>query len=359
MSSSAPSASATVPLALEKQATLRSGDQLSGAGLIDADAAAGIDAVAARYSVAVPAGLAGLIDADDPDDPIARQFIPSPEELIDGADELADPIGDGVRSPVRGLVHRYPDRVLLMPTMACPVYCRYCFRRERVGRAAETPSPDDMETAFAYIESHPEIREVILTGGDPLSLSDRRLGAVLDRLDAIPHLLNIRLHTRAPVATPERITDGFVETLQRGKPVWMALHCNHPRELTDAVADACDRLVRGGIPLLSQTVLLRGVNDDVAILTELMRRFIALRIKPYYLHHPDKARGTERFRLTLDEGRALVDGLRGHISGLCQPTYVVDLPGGHGKVPVANAEKAPSGWQIADYQGRTHTYRDD
>lgn len=337
---------------------MRSGDQLAAAGLIDRDAAAGIDAVAARYSVAVPSGLAGLIDPDDPGDPIARQFIPSPDELIDSTDELADPIGDAARSPVRGLVHRYPDRVLLMPTMACPVYCRYCFRRERVGRAAETPTRDDMETAFAYIEDHPEIREVILTGGDPLSLSDRRLGAVLDRLDEIPHLLNIRIHTRAPVATPARVTDGFVKILQRRKPVWMALHCNHARELTDAVADACDRLVRGGVPLLSQTVLLRGVNDDVETLAGLMRRFIALKIKPYYLHHPDKARGTARFRLTLDEGRALVEALRGHISGLCQPTYVVDLPGGHGKVPALTAESDASDWLIKDYRGQAHRYRD-
>lgn len=341
--------------------TLRSGDDLAAAGLVPADAVGGIDAVGARYSVAVSAPLAALIDRADPDDPIARQFVPSPAELVETADELADPIGDAAHSPVRGLVHRYPDRVLLMPTMACPVYCRYCFRRDRVGRADDAPTDADMERALAYIGDNAGIREVILTGGDPLSLSDRRLDALLARLDAIPHLIDIRLHTRAPVATPHRITAALVDALQRSKPVWMALHANHPRELTDDVAAACDRLVRGGIPLLSQTVLLKGVNDDVETLAALMRRLIAIKVKPYYLHHPDRARGTARFRLTLEEGRALVAALRGRVSGLCQPTYVVDIPGGHGKAPAAAQparEDSAGVWSIEDYRGVAHAYRE-
>ena len=220
--------------------------------------------------------------------------MPDAAELDVGPDELDDPIGDAAHSPTRGLVHRYPDRVLLMPTMACPVYCRYCFRRDRVGRAGDAPDAADIEAALAYIAAHEEIREVILTGGDPLSLSDRRLGDLLDRLDAIPHLTNLRIHTRVPVAVPGRVTEALVATLQRAKPVWMAIHCNHPRELTDDVAAACARLVRGGVPLVSQTVLLRGVNDDADILAALMRRLVEIRVKPYYLHHPDKARGTAR-----------------------------------------------------------------
>lgn len=343
-----------------RAATLRRGRDLATAGLIAADAADAADAVAARYSVAVTPALAALIDPADPADPIARQFLPDPGELEGGADEIDDPIGDAAHSPVKGLVHRYPDRVLLMPTLSCPVYCRYCFRRDRVGRAAAMPTADELDAAFAYIETRPDIREVVLTGGDPLSLSDARLGAILRRLDAIPHLVDIRIHTRVPVAAPERIGPGLLAALQLSTPVWMAIHCNHPRELTDDVAAACDRLVRAGVALVSQSVLLRGVNDDVATLTDLMRRLVALRIKPYYLHHPDRAKGTARFRLTLAEGRALVDALRGTVSGLCQPTYVVDIPGGYGKVPVAAAriEADGAGWMLTDRAGTPHPYRD-
>jgi lysine 2,3-aminomutase len=339
-------------------ATLRTGSQLAEAGLADPSAVEQIDAVGARYSVAIPVNLASLIDPADPDDPIARQFIPESAELTVAEDELEDPIGDSAHSPVRGLVHRYPDRVLLMPTMSCPVYCRYCFRRDRVGRAADAPTADDLEAAYRYIESNPEIHEVILTGGDPLSLSDARLERIIARLNSIPHLNNIRIHTRVPVALPDRVTDGLVAALRSDIPVWMVLHSNHARELTDDVAAACDRLIRGGIPLLSQSVLLKGVNDDVATLTDLMKRLIRLRIKPYYLHHPDRARGTARFRLTLAEGRALVAALRGNISGLCQPTYVVDIPGGFGKTPIQPESANPynGGWLITDYAGGQHDY---
>lgn len=346
--------------------TLRRGRELAEAGLVPAERAGEIDAVAARYSVAIPPALAALIDPDDANDPIARQFVPDAAELDAADDEIDDPIGDGAHSPVKGLVHRYPDRVLLMPTLSCPVYCRYCFRRDRVGRAAGMPSPAEIDAALGYISAHEEVREVILTGGDPLSLSDSKLGALLGRIAAIPHVLNIRIHTRVPVAQPERIREGLIAALQVAKPVWMAIHCNHPRELTDAVAAACDRLMRGGVALLSQSVLLRGVNDDVETLTALMRRLVELRVKPYYLHHPDRAKGTARFRLSLSEGRALVDALRGNVSGLCQPTYVVDIPGGHGKVPVQKARIAPGSdpdgngpdWTLTDHAGRTHGYRD-
>jgi lysine 2,3-aminomutase len=338
--------------------TLRTGAQLAAAGLATATEIDGIDAVGAQYSVAIPAGLARLIDPADPDDPIALQFVPDGEELTVAEDELEDPIGDNAHSPVRGLVHRYPDRVLLMPTMSCPVYCRYCFRRDRVGRAAGAPSADDLETAYTYIETNPGIREVILTGGDPLSLSDARLRRILDRLAGIAHLNNIRIHTRVPVALPDRVTDELIAALQSDIPVWMVLHSNHARELTDDVAAACDRLSRGGISLLSQSVLLKGVNDDVDTLTDLFRRLVHLRVKPYYLHHPDRARGTARFRVTLAEGRALVAALRGNISGLCQPTYVIDIPGGFGKSPLQPGDAIfyNRSWQITDYRGEQHGY---
>ena len=346
-----------------KTVTLRTGADLAKAGLADYSDIKMLDAIGAEYSIAIPSGLAALIDPADPSDPIAQQFVPDPAEMVLADDELPDPIGDETHSPVRGLVHRYPDRVLLIPTLSCPVYCRYCFRRDRVGRATGTPTADDLEVAYRYIEDCPDIREVILTGGDPLSLSDARLARIIARLNAIPHLNNIRIHTRVPVALPGRVTDGLIAALQSHLPVWMALHTNHVRELTADVAAACDRLIRGGIPLLSQTVLLKGVNDNVGALTDLMRRLIALKIKPYYLHHPDRARGTARFRLTLDEGQSLVAALRGNISGLCQPTYVVDIPGGHGKVPAHNAvlskiQDAPPGksWKLRDFQGKIHSY---
>jgi lysine 2,3-aminomutase len=356
------STSSVPPFPGIKPATLRTGADLAKAGLAaDSDINA-LDAVGAEYSISIPGGLAALIDPADPDDPIARQFVPDPAELVARDDELDDPIGDETHSPVRGLVHRYPDRVLLMPTLSCPVYCRYCFRRDQVGRAAGTPTADDLEVAYRYIEDRPDIREVILTGGDPLSLSDARLARIIARLDTIPYLNNIRIHTRVPVALPDRITDGLIAALQSDTPVWMALHTNHARELTDEVAAACDRLTRGGIPLLSQTVLLKGVNDSVDVLTDLMRRLIALKIKPYYLHHPDRARGTAKFRLTLTEGRALVAALRGNISGLCQPTYVVDIPGGHGKAPAQDVTPAGDGtdrWNLRDFRGETHEYVDN
>jgi len=249
-----------------------------------------------------------------------------------------------------------------VPTLACPVYCRYCFRRDRVGRAAGTPTAADLEVAYRYIEEHPGIREVILTGGDPLSLSDVRLARIVARLNAIPHLNNLRIHTRVPVILPDRVTDGLIAALTSDIPVWMALHTNHARELTDDVAAACDRLTRAGIPLLSQTVLLKGVNNTVDALTDLMRRLIALKVKPYYLHHPDRARGTAKFRLTLEEGRALVSALRGNISGLCQPTYVVDIPGGHGKAPAQDVTPdgaLPGRWNLRDFRGQTHDYADN
>ena len=343
-----------------KNPTIRTGAQLADAGFVKAADIPRLDTVGGRYSIAIPAGLARLIDPTDPDDPIARQFVPDPAELETDGNELDDPIGDNAHSPIRGLVHRYPDRVLLMPTLSCPVYCRYCFRRDRVGRAADAPSADDLEAAYGYIEAHPEIHEVILTGGDPLSLSDARLSRIVQRLNRIPHLNNLRIHTRVPVATPGRVTDGLVAALRSDLPIWMVLHCNHARELTGDVAVACDRLIKAGIPLLSQSVLLKGVNDNVTTLTELMRRLIRLRVKPYYLHHPDRARGTKKFRLSLAEGRDLVAALRGNISGLCQPTYVVDIPGGYGKAPVQpdRAMLYAGSWRITDYQGKPHVYED-
>jgi len=316
--------------------TLRRPEELTDFGFIPPDRLAGVERVAAQYAVAITPAMAELIDPDDPADPIARQFVPAEAELDRQPEESVDPIGDAAHSPLEGIVHRYPDRVLLMATHACAVYCRFCFRRETVGpTAAKALSPKALDAAIAYIASHPQVWEVILTGGDPLILSPRRLGALMRLLGAIDHVKVIRLHTRVPAADPDRVTQALVKALRSsGKAVYVALHADHPRELAPAARAACARLVDAGVPMLGQTVLLAGVNDDPETLGALMRAMVESRIKPYYLHHPDHAPGTSHFRTPIAEGQQVMRAIRGRLSGLCQPTYVLDIPGGHGKVPV-------------------------
>jgi lysine 2,3-aminomutase len=339
---------------------LRTPAELVEAGLVAPEHRAGIERVAERYAVAISPAMAALIDRDDPNDPIARQFVPDAAELDVTPEERADPIGDIAHSPVEGIVHRYPDRVLLKAVHVCPVYCRFCFRREMVGpQGLGTLSPGAMDKAFAYIADHPDIWEVILTGGDPLVLSPRRLAEIMQRLAAIDHVKIVRFHTRVPVVEPERIDDALVAALKAsGKPAYVALHANHPRELTPAARAACARLVDAGIVMISQSVLLKGVNDDPDTLASLMRAFVETRVKPYYLHHPDLAPGTSHFRLTIGEGRALVAGLRGRISGLCQPTYILDIPGGHGKAVIGPDAVHDNGGclTVSDFRGGEHTY---
>ena len=317
------------------QKTLRTASELVAYSLSKPEFEAELANVAERYAVALTPALAALIDRADPADPIARQFIPDLAELTTTPEERADPIGDDAHSPVAGVVHRYPDRVLLKLVNVCAVYCRFCFRREMVGPGKQALTSAQLDAALAYIRANPQIWEVILTGGDPLVLSARRLGEVIKRIAAIDHVKIIRLHTRVPVAAPERITRALVRALKvPGKATYVALHANHPRELTDAVRAACARIVDAGIPMVSQSVLLRGVNDDAGTLADLMRAFVEARIKPYYLHHADLAPGTSHFRTTIEEGQALMRAMRGRLSGLAQPTYVLDIPGGYGKVPV-------------------------
>ena len=338
---------------------LRTPAGLVASGLLPPQRQAEAEAVAARYALGLTPDIAALIE--HPADPIARQFLPDARELVTTPDERADPIGDEAHSPCEGVVHRYPDRVLLKLVAVCAVYCRFCFRRETVGPGrAEALSPAALDRALAYVAAHPEIWEVILTGGDPLAASPRRLAAVATRLSGIPHVKILRVHTRVPVVAPERIDAPLLDALRAsGKTLWVAIHANHSRELTPAAIAACARLADAGACLVSQSVLLRGVNDDVETLAALMRAFVEARIKPYYLHHPDLAPGTSHFRLSIAEGRALVGALRGHVSGLCQPTYMLDLPGGHGKVPLGPADIAldPQGeTTLMDFQGRPHVY---
>ncbi len=298
--------------------------------------AAPLAQVAARYAVAITPAMEALIDKNDASDPIAAQFRPDARELEVLPDESGDPIGDGAHTPVRGVVHRYPDRVLLKPLHICPVYCRFCFRREMVGPDGDgTLSSAELKTAFAYIEAHPAIWEVILTGGDPFMLSARRAREITDRLGAIAHVKIIRWHTRVPAVDPLRVTPDFVAALKTpDAATYVVLHANHAREITSEARAAIARLVDVGIPMLAQSVLLKGVNDDPDALEALMRALVAARVKPYYLHHLDKAPGTSHFRCTLAEGQALIRELSARASGLCQPSYVLDGPEGKRKVAV-------------------------
>ena len=324
-----------------------------------------LDDVARKYAVAVSPTLLALVDPADPHDPIARQFLPSLEELNTLPEELADPIGDEAHSPVPGIVHRHPDRVLFKVVAACPVYCRFCFRRETIGPSAIKKGKDnalsrgDFEAALTYIAAHDEIWEVILTGGDPFILSPRRVAEITQRLAAIPHVKIIRWHSRVPAVDPERVTDDLVAALHApGATTWVAVHANHEREFSPAARAAIARLVDGGIALVSQSVLLKGINDKVETLAALMRAFAQNRIKPYYLHHPDLAPGTSHFRIGIEEGLALVRELRARVSGLAMPTYMLDLPGGFGKVPLEshNVEKTANGHRIRDGRGQWHDY---
>lgn len=342
--------------------SLRSVEGLIERGLLAPERREALQAVAARYAISVTPAVAALIDPADVADPIARQFVPDAAELATRPEELADPIGDEAHSPVEGVVHRYPDRALLKLVHACPVYCRFCFRREMVGPGGDALTGEKLDAALAYLSARPEIWEVIMTGGDPLILSARRLREIGKRLAAIPHIKVARWHSRVPMVQPERVTQDFARALRvPGKASYVAVHANHPREFTPAAREALTRLADAGHVLVSQSVLLKGVNADVETLSALMRAFVENRVKPYYLHHPDLAPGTGHFRLSLAEGQALVKSLRGNLSGLCQPTYILDIPGGAGKIPVGPAflsgcETPGAQGHAEDRHGDLHAY---
>ena len=336
--------------------TLRNTSALVQAQLIKPERVAALKNVASRYAVAITPALVDLIDAADPHDPIALQFVPDEHELVTHPEESADPIGDEAHSPVPGVVHRYPDRVLLKVINVCAVYCRFCFRREMVGPGRGALTGAALTAALDYIARTPKIWEVILTGGDPFVLPPRRLKDLMTRLAAIDHVKVIRLHTRIPVVAPERVTPALVRALRTGRATYMVLHANHPRELTEEARAACARVIDAGIPMLSQSVLLRGVNDNVETLGALMRVLVECRIKPYYLHHADLASGTAHLRTSIVEGQALMRALHGRYSGLCQPHYVLDIPGGHGKSPIGPCYLSADGSEITDFKGARHAY---
>jgi len=322
------------PIARDQSRTLRSPQDLARAGLVQAEAVRALEAVAARYATAITPAMAALIKPDDPADPIALQYIPDVAEMITAPHELGDPTADAPFTPVKGVVHRYPDRALLKPLLACPVYCRFCFRREKVGPDGGLLTEAELQEAFLWFEGKTAIREVILTGGDPLMLSARRLGEILGRLAGMAHIETLRIHTRVPVADPARITAALVGAMRQAKPVFIAVHANHAREFTPDAAVALARLADAGVPLLGQSVLLRGVNDDAPAMEALLRAMIRNRIKPYYLHSLDPAPGTARFQVPEEDGLALMAALRGRLPGHALPLFMHETPLGGGKKPV-------------------------
>ncbi len=314
------------------------------------------------FNIRIPKHYVSQIDWDNPQDPIRLQTIPQADELLFDPRELTDPIGDQAHSPVPRITHRYPDRVLLYPTYQCAVYCRHCFRKESLSDANDQFSEELLRPAFSYIAAHPEVQEVIVTGGDPLILSSQRLAYLRSQLESIPHLRMIRFHTRVPVVTPQRVDQGLVEALTGRLMVCVVTHFNHPQEITPECKVAAQRLREAGFVLLNQTVLLRGINDNAETLQTLFRElFYTLGIKPYYLHHCDLTRGLSHFRTTIAEGLDIMQKLRGYMSGPCVPQYVLDLPGGNGKIPLGPSYTvAQDGhcYTFRNYQGKVCSYEE-
>jgi len=315
-------------------------------------------AVASVYPCKVSGYYAGLVSS--PGDAIWRQCIPDIRELEDNA-QIADPLAEEALSPVPGLIHRYPDRVVLLVSNRCPVYCRFCMRKRHVGGEGDIPlGPDTLERALAYIRSTSAIRDVILSGGDPLMLDDASLQMILGRLREIPHVRIIRIGTRIPVTLPERVTPELCSMLSRFHPLYINTHFNHPAEITDASAKACGLLANSGIPLGNQSVLLRGVNDDVTVMRDLMTGLLEVRVKPYYIHQMDLIKGTAHFRTPVSRGLEIIRALRGRVSGMAVPHYVIDLPAGKGKVALLPepVEREGDMLILTTYQGERVAYRD-
>jgi lysine 2,3-aminomutase len=341
-----------------KNKTIRHLSELAKHNLIQNADLPELKKVTDHFEFSITPHMANLINRSDAHDPIAKQFLPHMKELAFSPEELQDPISDTTHTKVKGIVHRYPDRCLFKPVLLCPVYCRFCFRKEAISADPAALSAEEINHAIAYIEAHTEIWEVILTGGDPLILKPAMLKKIIAKINAIPHVSVIRIHTRVPVVDPERINKELIAAIQSNKALYIVLHANHPQEFSDEAIQACAALIDAGLPMLSQTVLLKDLNDDIDTLSELMRCFVKNRIKPYYLHHADLVRGTKHFRTSIAQGQQLMKQLRGRFSGLCQPTYVVDIPGGHGKMPIGPnyLQEKSDEYLIEDFDGEFHAY---
>jgi lysine 2,3-aminomutase len=300
-----------------------------------------------------------LINPNDPQDPIRKTMIPQSSELFHGPEEMDDPCGEDGKMVAPGLVHRYPDRVLFLVNETCAVYCRYCTRSRLVGSGEHEV---DFEAAYEYLEAHPEVRDVLISGGDPLVMRDEKLAAILARLRSIPHIEVIRIGSKIPAVMPQRITPEFCDMLKQFHPFFMSVHFAHPRELTPEVCEALNRLADAGVPTFSQTVLMRGVNDSLAVMKPLMLGLLKNRVRPYYIYQCDPVKGTRHFRVPVETGLQIMAGLRGHITGYAVPTYVIDAPGGGGKTPVSPnyvSDWTPGGQLVLrNYEGKSFVYPD-
>lgn len=318
------------------------------------DEVEGIDRCLTRLRMAISPYYLTLIDPDDPDDPIRKQAVPTLSETFRSPGEMADPLHEDVDSPVPGLTHRYPDRVLFLVTDQCSMYCRHCTRRRLAGQTDRALSSDQIARGIDYIRRTPAVRDVLLSGGDPLTMADSKLDAILSELRDIPHVEIIRIGTRMPVVLPQRITPELAEMLGRHHPLYVNVHFNHPREITAEAAHACDLLSRQGIPLGNQSVLLRGVNDCPVIMKQLVTGLLKIRVRPYYLYNCDPSLGINHFRTTVAKGIEIIESLRGHTSGLAVPVFVVDAPGGGGKIPVGPRyviSESPRTVVVRNYEG--------
>ena len=312
-----------------------------------------------NLALAITPYFFNLIDVNDPNCPIRRQVIPRVEETVTASWEMIDPCGEDTHMPVPGLVHRYPDRVLFLVTDRCASYCRYCTRSRVVSGAGEQHLHTDFSEAIQYIRKHTEVRDVLLSGGDPLLFSDDRLEHILSQLRAIPHVEFLRIGTRIPIFLPQRVTPELCAMLRKYHPLWMSIHTNHPKEATAEVREACGRLADAGIPLGNQTVLLRGVNDDAAVMKELMHKLLMMRVRPYYIYQCDLVKGTHHLRTSVRKGIEIIEALRGHTTGYAVPQYVIDAPGGGGKVPIGPEYVLAYDKQrviIRNYEGKVFEY---
>lgn len=321
----------------------------------------GIDGCGEKLTMSIPPYFASLMDPENPKCPIRLQCVPLKYELTASPEEMADPCGEDGHSPVRGLVHRYPDRVLFLVNEMCAMYCRHCTRSRMVGDGHHTLSPDTYDAAFEYIRAHKEIRDVLISGGDPLTLGDRMLEHLIKTLKAVPHVEFVRIGTRIPVTLPQRITLELVKMLKQYSPIWMSIHFNHPREITKRVKFACDLLADSGIPLGSQTVLLKGINDNAATMKKLMHELLKIRVRPYYIYQCDPILGSKHFRTPVAVGIHIMEKLRGHTTGYAVPTFVIDAPGGGGKIPVGPnylVSHEDGRYVLRNYDGQQFTYHD-
>jgi lysine 2,3-aminomutase len=312
-----------------------------------------------KLALAITPYFFNLIDRDDPNCPIRKQVIPRIDESVTSAEEMLDSLGEDAHSPVPGLVHRYPDRVLFLVTDRCASYCRYCTRSRLVSNAQDYNFHPEYEQGLRYIEAHPEVRDVLLSGGDPLLLSDKKLDHLLSRLRAIKHVEFIRIGSRIPVFLPQRITPELCEIFKKHGPIWMSIHVNHPKEATQELKDACERLAFAGVPLGNQSVLLKGVNDDPEVMKALVHRLLRMRVRPYYLYQMDLITGGSHFKVDVRKGLEIIQALRGHTTGYAVPQYVIDAPGGGGKVPVnpAYVEKITDDEVVfRNFEGREFRY---